>query len=93
MFKLNRKCGDFFAKNFDWNAEQKMLEDDTTSFAQKYSDTQGNQKVFDISEVTFEDAQGKEYSSNKDFKFQYSIGWMFQSNYPKCYQGTTLKMF
>lgn len=50
-------------------------------------------REFEISEVKFTDSQGNEHSTNEDFKFSYSIGWMFVSNYPKCYQGTTLKMF
>jgi hypothetical protein len=33
IFTLDRKCSDFFAKEFDWDTEQKRLIDDTTDFA------------------------------------------------------------
>jgi len=93
IFSLDRKCKDFFQQNFDWNAEQKRLEDDTTEFANLYSDANGKPKEFTISEVKFKDSLGNEYSSNEDFKFSYTVGWRFISNYPKCYTGTSLKIF
>jgi len=42
IFTLNRKCKDFFADDFDWDKEQKLLEDDTTAFATKYADGAGS---------------------------------------------------
>ena len=42
-YSLRRKCTDFFADEFDWQTEQKLLEDDTTAFARKYAD-----KTFEV---------------------------------------------
>lgn len=58
VFTLDRKCKDFFADDFVWEDEQRRLEEDTTAFASKFSDGQGNQRSFDIQEVKFTDSQG-----------------------------------
>jgi hypothetical protein len=90
IFTLNRNCKDFFAKNFNWEAEQKRLEQDTTAFSGKFSDGNQQPKEFDISEVTFTDSQDNEYKTSEGFSFKYTIGWMFSSNYPYQTQSCSL---
>lgn len=93
IFTFDTKCKDLFQGSFNWADEQKRLEDDTTEFANLYSDANGNPKEFTIPSVTFKDHFDNEYTTEEDFKFSYTIGWRFISNYPKCYQGTSLKIF
>ena len=37
-YHLERKCSDFFADDFKWDIEQKILDTDTSDFINKYHD-------------------------------------------------------
>lgn len=85
IYYFNRRCSDFLT-GFNWDTERELLKNSVNQFEQKWKD-----KVNKISQLTYLDSKGNEYSNPDDFQFEYTIDWNIRSNEPRCFQGDTFK--